>query len=131
VPVVTGAENSLNTTAPTKRALLLRQRAARVLERTLPEQVRRAYGVVPIELADLSSGDPQLAEIRESARASLQKQGYLTQDELDTLSSDAAIAVVMDRLRDQSAGLHEQAERQARDERAAPNALGKPPRTVR
>ena len=33
---------------PTKRALLLRQRALRVMEKGLPEQVRAAYGAAPL-----------------------------------------------------------------------------------
>ncbi|HLL51351.1 MAG TPA: hypothetical protein VK356_11845 [Thermomicrobiales bacterium] len=45
---------------PTKRALLLRQRAARAVEKALPDQVRRAYGNAPSVLADLPSDDPIL-----------------------------------------------------------------------
>ena len=78
---------------PTKRTLLLRLRAVRAMEKGLPDQVRRAYGDAPSVLADLPSDDPHLAAVRENARASLLKQGYLTEEDLDTLPVDEAIDV--------------------------------------
>ena len=86
---------------PTKRTLLLRLRAARAMEKGLPDQVRRAYGDAPSVLADLPSDDPHLATVRENARSSLLKQGYLTEEDLDTLPVDEAIATAQQRLRAQ------------------------------
>jgi len=83
----------------TKRTLLLRLRASRAMERGLPDQIRRAYGDAPSVLADLPSDDPHLAAVRDNARASLLKQGYLTEEDLDTLSVDEAIATARQRLR--------------------------------
>ena len=117
--------------APTKRELLLRQRATRVQEKTLPDQVRAAYGRVPIELSDLASDDPQLAQIRESARASLVKQDWLTEEELDTLPVDEAIDVAVQRIREQAASLQQQADLLATQDRASAGASRRPPRTVR
>src|SRR5829696_9365797 len=81
---VYGNGDSMADKQPTKRTLLLRQRAARAMEKGLPDQVRRAYGDPPSVLADLPSDDPHLATLRENARASLLNQGYLTEEELDT-----------------------------------------------
>jgi hypothetical protein len=114
----------------TKRALMLQQRAARLMERGLPDQVRRAYGIVPIELSDLPSDDPQLVELRESARASLLKQGSLTDDELGTLSVDAAIETALRRLREQAASLKAQAAEQGSHTGGNQAAFGKAPRTL-
>ena len=121
----------MNDRAPSKQALLQRQRATRVLEKTLPDQVRTAYGHVPVELSDLSSDDPQLAQMRESARASLIKHDRLTQEELNTLPIEEAIDVAVQRLRDQAAGLQHQADLLATEDRASANASHRPPRTVR
>src|SRR5688500_16114163 len=76
---VSGNGGNMADKQPTKRTLLLRQRAARAMEKSLPDQVRRAYGDPPSVLADLPSDDPHLAAVRENARASLLKQGYLTE----------------------------------------------------
>src|SRR5215207_8108533 len=100
----------MNDRAPSKQALLQQQRATRVQEKTLPDQVRAAYGQVPIELSDLASDDPQLAQLRESARASLVKHDRLTEDELNTLPVDKAVDVAVQRLRDQAASLRQQAD---------------------
>ena len=121
----------MNDRAPSKQALLQRQRATRVQEKTLPDQVRTAYGQVPIELSDLASDDPQLAQIRESARASFVKHDRLTEEELNTLPVDEAVAVAVQRLRDQAASLKQQADSLATEDRASANASHKPPRTVR
>src|SRR5215212_7480651 len=77
----------------TKRTLLLRLRAMRAMEKGLPDQVRRAYGDAPSVLADLPSDDPHLATVRENARASLLKQAYLTEEDLDTLPVEEAIDI--------------------------------------
>ena len=121
----------MNDRAPSKQALLLRQRATRVLEKTIPGQVRTAYGHVPIELSDLASDDPQLAQIRESARASLVKHDRLTEEELTTLPVDEAVDVAVQRIRDQAASLQEQADLLAMQDRASANASRRTPRTVR
>ncbi len=116
---------------PTKRALLLRQRAARAMEKGLPDQVRRAYGDAPSVLADLPSDDPHLATLRENARASLLNQGYLTEEELDTLPVDEAIDAAQQRLRAQIAGLQEQSAVLARQEKGGRDRGTKAPRTLR
>ena len=115
----------------TKRELLLRQRAARVQERALPDQIRRAYGEVPIELADLPGDDPQIGTLRESARASLIARGHLRQDELDTLPVDDAIGVALQRLRNEAASLREESERQANQEKRNADVFTNAPRTLR
>jgi multidrug resistance efflux pump len=116
---------------PTKRAILLRQRAARAMEKGLPDQVRRAYGDAPSVLADLPSDDPHLAAIQENARASLLKQGYLTEEELDTLSVDEAIDVVQQRMRAESVSLQEQLAVLTRQEKGDRDRVRKAPRTLR
>ena len=75
------------------------------MEKGLPNQVRRAYGDAPSVFADLPSDDPDLATICENARASLLKQGYLTEEDLDTLPVDEAITTAQHRLRAQIASL--------------------------
>ena len=116
---------------PTKRALLLRQRAARAMEKGLPDQVRRAYADAPSVLADLPSDDPHLAALRENARASLLNQGYLTEEDLDTLPVDEAIEVAQQRLRTQIAGLQKQSAVLARQEKGDRERSTKAPRTLR
>ena len=116
---------------PTKRTLLLRLRAARAMEKGLPDQVRRAYGDAPSVLADLPSDDPHLATVRENARSSLLKQGYLTEEDLDTLPVDEAIATAQQRLRAQVAGLQEQSDTLARQEKGNPDRGTRAPRSLR
>ena len=116
---------------PTKRTLLLRLRAARAMEKGLPDQVRRAYGDAPSVLADLSDDDPHLATVRENARTSLLKQGYLTEEDLDTLPVDEAIATAQQRLRAQVAGLQEQSDTLARQEKGNPDRVTRVPRSLR
>jgi hypothetical protein len=101
------------------------------MEKSLPDQVRRAYGAAPSVLADLPSDDPHLTAVRENARASLLKQGYLTDEDLDTLSVDEAIAAARQRLRDQISSLQEQSDTLARQERDNPDRVTKEPRTLR
>jgi hypothetical protein len=116
---------------PTKRAVMLRLRAARAMEQGLPNQVRRAYGDAPSVLADLSSDDPYLAAVRENARASLLKQGYLTEEDLDTLPVEEAIATAQQRLRVQVASLQEQSDMLARQEKGNPDRATMAPRSLR
>ena len=116
---------------PTKRTLLLRQRAARAMEKGLPEQVRRAYGDAPSVLADLSRDDPHLTVVRENARASLLKQGYLTEEDLDTLPVDEAIATAQQRLRARVASLQEESDTMARQEKGNPDRVTRAPRSLR
>jgi len=116
---------------PTKRTLLLRLRAARAMEKGLPDQVRRAYGDAPSVLADLSSDDPHLAAVRENARASLLKQGFLTDEDLDTLPVDEAIATAQQRLRAQVASLQEQSDTLARQEKGNSDRGRRVPRSLR
>jgi hypothetical protein len=116
---------------PTKRAVMLRLRAARGMEKSLPDQIRRAYGDAPSVLADLPSDDPHLAAVRENARASLLKQEYLTEKELDTLPVEEAIATALQRLRAQVASLQQQSDTLARKERGNPDRVTRAPRTLR
>jgi hypothetical protein len=101
------------------------------VEKSLPDQIRRAYGDAPSVLADLPSDDPHLAAVRENARTSLLKQGYLTDEDLDTLSVDEAIAAARQRLRDQVAGLQEQSDTLTRQDWGNPDRVTKAPRTLR
>jgi hypothetical protein len=101
------------------------------MEKSLPDQIRRAYGDAPDVLADLPSDDPHLATVRENARGSLLKQGFLTEEDLDTLPVDEAIATAQQRLRDQIASLHEQSDTLARQERGNQDRVAKAPRTLR
>jgi hypothetical protein len=116
---------------PTKRTLLLRLRAARAMEKGLPDQIRRAYGDAPSVLADLPSGDPHLTTVRENARVSLLKQGLLSEEDLDTLQVEEAIATALQRLRAQVASLQEQSETLARQEKGNPDRVTRAPRTLR
>ena len=116
---------------PTKRAVMLRLRAARGMEKSLPDQIRRAYGDAPSVLADLPSDDPHLAAVRENARASLLKQEYLTEEELDTLPVEEAIATALQRLRAQVGSLQQQSDTLARKERGNPDRVTRAPRTLR
>ena len=126
-----GNGDSMAEKQPTKRTVLLRLRAARAMEKGLPDQVRRAYGDAPSVLADLPSDDPHLATVRESTRASLLRQGYLTEEDLDTLPVDEAIEIALQRLRDQVASLQEQSDTLTRQERGNPDRVTKAPRTLR
>lgn len=116
---------------PTKRTLLLRLRAARAMEKGLPDQIRRAYGDAPSVLADLPSDDPHLVAVSENARASLLKQGFLTEEDLETLPVDEAIAMARQRLRAEIASLQEQSDTLARQDRGNPDRVAKAPRTLR
>jgi hypothetical protein len=116
---------------PTKRTLLLRLRAARAMEKGLPDQIRRAYGDAPSVLADLPSDDPHLATVRENARVSLLKQGYLSEEDLDMLPVEEAIATALQRLRAQVASLQEQSDTLARQEKGNPDRVTRAPRTLR
>jgi len=126
-----GNEDSMADRQLTKRSLLLRQRAARAMEKSLPDQVRRAYGDAPGLLADLASDDPHLVTVRENARAWLLKQGYLTEEELDTLPVEEAIVTAQERLRAQAAGLREQSDMLARQEKSNPDRFTRAPRSLR
>ena len=63
------------------------------------DQVRVAYGAVPVILEGFPESDPVRVKIRERARAMLVEQGYLTAEEVDTLPAKAAITTVLNRLR--------------------------------
>jgi hypothetical protein len=128
---VPGNGESMEEKQPTKRTLLLRLRAARAMEKGLPDQVRRAYGDPPSVLADLPSDDPDLAAVRENARSSLLKQGYLTEEDLDTLPVDEGIALAQQRLRAQVASLQEQSDTLARQEKGNPDRVTRAPRSLR
>ena len=101
------------------------------MEKGLPDQIRRAYGDVPSVLADLPNDDPHLAAVQEQARTSLLRQGYLTEEELDTLSVDEALEAAQQRLRAQVAGLHEQADTLARQGKDRQDRTPTAPRTLR
>jgi hypothetical protein len=102
----------------TAQDLLLQQRAARLVERTLPDQIRRAYGDTP-------------EDDRKRARATLVARGHLTQSELDNVSVEDAIAIAVKRVREQIASLEQQAAQQARQAKGRADRVTKPPRTVR
>ena len=101
-----------------KTIALRRRQAAR-------DQVRVAYGAVPVILQGFPESDPVRVKIRQRARAMLVDQGYLTAEEADTLPVNDAITAVLNRLRGEAsrAGLvRGSAPRSAR--RSAPSAVG-------
>ena len=118
---------STSTRDLTKREVMLRQRATRMIERALPEQIATAYGTESGDPGDSPDG----AARRDQARASLLHQSLLTTEELDTLSADQALQAAKSRIRDQLQELKVQADQQARDGRSPANARDKPPRTLR
>ena len=63
------------------------------------DQVRVAYGAVPVILKGFPESDPVRVKIRQRARAMLVEQGYLTAKEADTLPVNDAITAVLIRLR--------------------------------
>lgn len=102
----------------TAQDLLLQQRAARLVERSLPDQIRRAYEEAP-------------EDDRERMRATLVARGHLTQAELDTVSVEEAIAIAVKRVREQIASLEQQADQLSRQSRGRADRVTKPLRTVR
>jgi hypothetical protein len=128
---VSGNGEGMAEKQPTKRTLMLRLRAARAMEKGLPDQIRRAYGDAPSVLADLPSDDPHLATVHENARVSLLKQGYLSEEDLDMLPVEEAIATALQRLRAQVASLQEQSDTLARQEKGNPDRVTRAPRTLR
>jgi hypothetical protein len=68
------------------------------------DQVRVAYGAVPLVLEGLSADDPIRTDVRDRARSLLLESGYLTSRELDTLTVKDAIAAVLRRLRAETGG---------------------------
>lgn len=89
------------------------------------DQVRVAYGAVPVILEGFPESDPVRVKIRERARAVLVAQGYLTAEEVDTLPVNDAIAAVLNRLRGEASRgdpVRGSAPRSAR--RSAPSAVG-------
>ena len=101
-----------------QRDLLLQQRAARLMERTLPDQIRRAY-------------DDTAGEDRDRARAALVARGQLTEEELTTLPLEEAITVALGRIRAETAQLNEQSARQESEKRGRADTVTKPLRTLR
>jgi hypothetical protein len=65
------------------------------------DQVRIAYGAVPVILEGLQADDPFRAAIRERARPLLVAWGYLTTEELGTLTVKDAIATALRRCHDE------------------------------
>ena len=89
------------------------------------DQVRVAYGAVPVLLEGFPESDPVRVKIRERARAMLVDQGYLTAKEADTLPVNDAITAVLNRLRGKASHAdlgRGSAPRSAR--RSAPSAVG-------
>ena len=77
-----------------KSLVFRRKQAAR-------DQVRIAYGEVPVILEGLPANDPFRAAIRNRARSLLVEHGYLTADELGTLPVKDAITTALGRCRDE------------------------------
>lgn len=63
------------------------------------DQVRVAYGAVPVILEGLSADDPFRTMIRDRARSWLVKSGALAVEELDTVPLTDAITTALRRLR--------------------------------
>jgi hypothetical protein len=117
----------VSSTTLTKKALRLRLQAARVGERTLVEQVRRAYGTLPEQAAELPADDPLVVGEREKAQASLVNRGLLSHEELATLTAGDATSIASQRLRDEIASLQDELAKQP----TRSDSIVKPPRTLR
>lgn len=117
----------MSSTTLNKKALRLRLQAARVAERTLSDQVRRAFGTTPDQAADPPADDPLVVGERERAQASLVNRGLLTHEELATLSVDDAASMASQRLQDEMATLQDELAKHP----TTSNSLVKPPRTLR
>ena len=63
------------------------------------DQVRVAYGELPAILEGLPADDPFRSAIRDRARSLLVELGYLTVEELNSLTVTDAIATALPRLR--------------------------------
>lgn len=111
----------------TTKAIRLRLQAARALERSLPNLVREAYGVVPEARVARTAEEQNLAEISNASRASLIDNDRLTREELDSLPVEDAVSVALLRLREQISALEE--EQAAHKSR--PDSFGRAPRTLR
>jgi hypothetical protein len=68
-------------------------------QQAVRDQVRVAYGAVPISLAGLPADDPFRAAIRDQARSLLVAWGYLTEEELRILPIQTAIVAALHRCR--------------------------------
>jgi hypothetical protein len=75
------------------------QAADRWHKRAAEDQVRVAYGAVPVILGALPADHPFRTAIRDRARSFLVESGYLTAEELDTLPVKDAIAAALRRYR--------------------------------
>ena len=101
-----------------KSLVFRRKQAAR-------DQVRIAYGEVPVILEGLPANDPFRAAIRDRARSLLVEHGYLTADELGTLPVKDAITTALGRCRDEIGRTD-----QGRAPRPGSRAAGVAPRAV-
>jgi len=73
--------------------------ASRWIEQALRDQVRVAYGTVPLILEALPDDAPIRIKVRDGARAMLMEQGYLTAEELSILPIEDAIRTARQRFR--------------------------------
>jgi hypothetical protein len=89
------------------------------------DQVRVAYGAVPISLEALPADDPIRAAIRDRSRSLLVALGYLTWEGLGTLPVKDAIATALRRCRDELGRTD-----QGRAPRSGRRSTGVTPRTV-
>jgi hypothetical protein len=76
-----------------------RMTMARRRRQTVEDQVRVAYGAVPVILKGIPIEHPVRTTIRDRARVLIVEWGYLTAEELGTLSVKDAIAAALRRLR--------------------------------
>ena len=114
----------------TKRELQLRKQAARMQEKSLPDQVRRAYGEAAPDAAEPASDEQPASEARDKARASLIARGFLSEEELTTLSVDAATTLVLERLHEQVSALESEGD-DGGGEDSNTASFKKPPRILR
>jgi hypothetical protein len=89
------------------------------------DQVRIAYGAVPVILEVLPADDPFRVAVRNRARSLLVEQGYLTADEMGTLPVKDAITTALGRCRDEIGRMD-----QGRAPRPGSRAAGVAPRAV-
>lgn len=68
------------------------------------DQVRVAYGAVPVIFESFLESDPVRVRLRASARTMLVAHGYLTLEEMATLPLKEAITIVLKRFRGETSG---------------------------
>jgi hypothetical protein len=96
-----GVEGVTTMNEDTMPMVLRRKQSAR--RQAAEDQVRIAYGAVPVILEGLPPDHPVRTTIRDRARVLLVELGYLTEEELRTLPVKDAIVAALRQFRDEIA----------------------------